>query len=444
MAQVKFYGWKLVAALWLIVFINLAFAAYGSPVMNAAMATQLHWNRTLAGLPYATYTVMSGVPALLVAVLVRYIGVRWTVVLGTCLILIGALSMATIVHSATGALIAFGLFVGLGVAWGGPFGVQPGVVNWFVRRRALALAIVYSAGGVGGLIAARLLNRLITSAGGDWRAGWWLYAGLATIALVVAAAAIRDRPADLGQAPDGDAGPADAAAVGASAAPVRSIPAFITREVWSFGEVVRSGKFWIMVLTLCGGSAGYTLFLAQGMLHLADLGHTTAQAATAVSLTTGSTLLGKIALGALGDRVDPRYIWSVTMAVFGIGLVTVVGARSMASVYLFSVCIGFGFGGGLVCMMSVLSNYYGPRVFPAAAGLSGALNTLVSFCLSVGGGRIYDEVGSYAPTFYSLAIWCFAGAIALLLVRAPLRGVAPDAGAVALAGGPERAARRIP
>ncbi len=440
MAKSGFYGWRLIAAFWVIVFINLAFAAYGSPVMNAGMALQLHLSRTLAGLPYSLYTVMSAVPSVLIAVLVRRFGVRLTVVLGSLLVLIGCVLMATVVNSALAAVIVFGFVIAFGVCAGGVFGTQPGVVLWFVRRRALALSLLYSGGAFGGLIAAPALNRVIVHAGGNWRAGWWLYAALAALSTVIAAVFIRERPSDLGQEPDG--GPParfgarresrDAGAPAVPAAPPR--PEFITREVWPFTEVLGSGRFWIMVLALCGGSAGFTLFLSQGMLHLKDLGFTIAQAALAVSVTTGSALLGKAALALFGDRIDPRYIWAITAAVFGIGLVLVVHPRNMLSVYAFSLCCGFGFGGGLVCMMTTLSNYYGTEVFAAAAGVAGALNTVISFIASVLGGVVYDALGSYAPTFYILAAWCFAGAVALLLVRPPMRRSVGGEAAVAVSG----------
>ncbi len=442
MAKSGFYGWNLIAAFWVIVFINLAFAAYGSPVMNAGMAQQLHLSRTLAGLPYSVYTVMSAVPSVLIAVLVRRFGVRLTVVLGSLLILVGSVMMATFVNSALGAVVVFGFVVAFGVCAGGVFGTQPGVVLWFVRRRALAIAIVYSGGAFGGLVAARLLNRVIVHAGGNWRAGWWLYAGLAALSTLIAAVFIRERPSDLGQEPDGgpprrssrvSAAAGAGAAPGAPAAPPR--PKFITHEVWPFTEVLRSGRFWIMVLALCGGSAGYTLFLSQGVLHLQDLGFTTAQAAVALSVTTGSALLGKAALALFGDLIDPRYIWALTAAVFGVGLVLVVHPHSMLSLYAFSLCCGFGFGGGLVCMMTTLSNYYGPEVFAAAAGVAGALNTIISFIASVLGGVVYDALRSYAPTFYILAVWCFAGAIALVLVRPPMRRAVAGPAAVAVSGG---------
>ena len=421
MAERRFYGWWLVAALWAIVLCNLVIAAYGSPAMNSAMAAQLHWNRSLTGLPYNLYTVMSGVPALLVATLVRSIGGRRTVMLGSLLIVLGAVSMATWVHDAPGACLAFGVLVGLGVAWGGPFGVQPNVVNWFVRRRALALAIVYSAGGVGGLFAARLLNRLIAAHDGNWRLGWWVYAGLALIALVIASLTIRPQPSDLGQVPDGIAEGSPGVPTPGLAAAAAERPAFITREVWSFREVLHSGRFWVVILALCGGSAGYTLFLSQGIPHLKDLGYTAQQAANAVSLTTGSTLLGKVALGSVGDRIDPRFVYAATLGVLGLGLVIVLNAHGTMVLNVFPILVGLGFGGGLVCMMSVLSNYYGPKVFPAAAGMSGAANTLLSFALSQSGGQIYDLVGSYAPAFYGLAAWCVVGALALCLIRPPVR-----------------------
>ncbi|HTW38950.1 MAG TPA: MFS transporter [Steroidobacteraceae bacterium] len=429
MAKSAFYGWKLVAAFWVIVFINLAFAAYGSPIMNAAMAQQMHLSRAMAGLPYSLYIVMSALPAVLIAVLVRSIGVRGTVVLGSLLILAGCIMMATIVHSALGAVLVFGVVIACGVCAGGVFGTQPGVMLWFVRQRGLAIALVYSGGAVGGLFAAPVLNRVIAAAGGNWRAGWWLYAGLAVISTAFAVVFIRDRPADLGQVPYGAE-----SAPGAQVATGARRPSFITQERWTFPEVMRSGRFWVMVLALCGGSAGYTLFLAQGVLHLKDLGFDSTQAALALSVTTGSALIGKAPLALFGDRLDPRYIWAMTSAVFGLGLILVIHPRTMLEVYLFSLCVGIGFGGGIVGMMTTLGNYYGPEVFAAAAGVGAALNTVVSFFASNIGGVVYDRLGSYAPTFIGLAAWCFAGAIALVCVRRPVRRASAGAGVVPVSG----------
>lgn len=434
MGQKPFYGWKLVAVFWVIVFINLAFAAYGSPIMNAAMAQQMHLSRTMAGEPYSLYIVMSALPGVLVAVLVRRIGVRGTVVLGSLLILAGCLLMGTVIHSAIGATLVFGIVVAFGVCAGGVFGTQPGVMLWFVRQRGLAMSILYSGGAIGGLIAAPVLNWVIGKAGGNWRAGWWLYAALAAISAVLAAAFIREKPSDLGQEPYGAEAAPQTGGTAAGSVPRR--PAFITQERWTSAEVMRSGRFWIMVLALCGGSAGYTLFLAQGVLHLKeDLGFTSTQAALALSVTTGSALLGKAPLALFGDRIDPRYIWAITSAIFGIGFLLLIHPRTMFEVYLFSLCIGIGWGGCIVGLMTTLGNYYGQQAFAHAAGVAGGVNTVISFFASNIGGIVYDRVGSYAPTLISLAAWSFAGAIALALVGRPHRRASAGATPVPVGSG---------
>ena len=65
MAQV-FYGWKLLGAFWVIAVINLAFPAYGSAVLNAAMAAELGFDRQALGTMVAVYLAMSGLPGPLV------------------------------------------------------------------------------------------------------------------------------------------------------------------------------------------------------------------------------------------------------------------------------------------------------------------------------------------------------------------------------------------
>jgi hypothetical protein len=53
---------------WVVLFINLAFPAYSSSVINTYMAANLHLDRKMLGLPHSVYLIMSGLPAPLVAV----------------------------------------------------------------------------------------------------------------------------------------------------------------------------------------------------------------------------------------------------------------------------------------------------------------------------------------------------------------------------------------
>jgi len=419
-----FYGWTMLAALWGVMFLNLGFPAYGPAVINPAMAKAVGLQRETLGNMYSVYMIMSGLPGPLVAISVNRFGVRKTLLLGSSLIVMGALLMATVVTSGLGAMLCSGLLVGTGVATGAALASQTGLARWFVRRRSLALSVLYSAGAIGGFVAAPLLNRLI-QVSGTWRSGWWLLAALSGIAACVALIFVRERPEDMGQVADGFGPPL---ADGRAVPDMR--PPFVTRREWTFRAAVRNPTYWVLLISLLGTSGGFTLFLAHGVVHLQDLGHSATVGAWAVSIMTVTGLIGKAILATLGDRIDPRYIFALFMAVFAVGLVVIVNARAMWQVILFATCFGIGFGGGLVCFMSVLSNYYGTRAFASLAGLALAVNTTMSAIAPKVAGRLFDQGVGYAATFYVLAVWGFISAVVLIFARRPKTTI-PSGAAVA-------------
>jgi MFS family permease len=430
-----FYGWKLLAACWCIMFLNLGIPAYGASGLNALMAPTLHLDRGALGLLFSAYMVMSGLPGPLVAISVNRLGVRRTLMLGSAFLITGALLMGTVVNTFAFALLAFGLLVGGGVATGAALAAQAGLARWFVRRRGLVLSILYSSGAIGGFVAGRLLDRVVVLAGGNWRAGWWTIAALSGIACLIAALFVRESPADLGQLPDGDApaaAPAGTAAAGSGASHGRRA-VFRTSETWTYRQALATPAYWLMVFALLGVSCGYTLYLAHGFVHLRDLGHTPTEAWQAISLVAVSGLIAKLIIALCGDRIDPRYLWALFQICFGIGLMVIVNARAHASVLLFACCLGVGFGGGLVCLMTTLSNYFGTRVFASVSGLAVAINTTLSAITPYIAGSRYDAGHGYGGSFYFLSLWCLLGGAVLALLRMPSpRGTAPAVVARAL------------
>ncbi len=415
MSQPGFYGWKLLAAFWAILFINLAFPAYGSSIINAYMVADLALDRRTLGLMVSVYMMMSGLPGPLVAMFVNRYGVRVTLVYGSGILMLGALGMATFVSTGIEAVIVFGFLVGLGVVTGGALAAQTGTAFWFVRRRALAISLILSAGGIGGFIAARALNSLITAFDGNWRAGWWLIAAMALVSIIVAALFVVEKPEDMGQLPDG--GVADTGGAAGKEAP----RVHITTEEWTFGEALRSPVLWLLLFGSLGMSGGFTQAMAHAIVHLQDLGNTTDVAAKSFSILVVSTLIGKLMLGIFGDRIDPRYLWAIAVGVFGLGMLVLLDATSAVTLNIYAVCIGFGFGGGIVCMMTVLSNYFGSKAYASIIGITLAVQTTVGALASFIAGDLYERQGNYAMAFTGTAILCFAGTLVLLLTKPPRR-----------------------
>jgi MFS family permease len=413
----SFYGWKLLAALWVIVCINLAFPIYGTRVLDAVMVEDLNLNRQTLGGIFSLYTILSGLPGPLAALCVARYGVRRTMFAGSLLVLIGSFLMATVVRSGLHAALAFGIVVGLGVAMGGVVGAQAGIAKWFVRRRAFALAIFSTATGVGGFIASPLLNRILKLSEMNWRLGWAAIAALAFIAALISIIFIREEPADLGQSPDG--GEPDTAGNAGTRSGRSSRRVYLTAQNWSYGEVVSDRSFWLMAVSHMGMASGYVLFLGHGVVHLMDIGHTRDAGSWAISLIALTSLLGKGIIAALGDRIEPRYIWAGFVAIFGAGMILAVHAGTTLMLVAVAACLGIGFGGGVVCLATVMSNYYGTKVFASLIGLTLAINTTMGAIAPYLAGRLYDAGYGYQGVFYALALWCGAGAIVLFIMKIP-------------------------
>ena len=413
----SFYGWKLLAALWCIVFVNLAFPTYGTTVVNAYMATDLHMDRKTLGSVFSLYMIMTGLPAPLIAMFINKVGPRIILIAGSLLLLTGSVTMALLVRTGWQAVLVFGVIIGVGVLMGGTLASQTCTAFWFVRRRALALSIMYSAASIGGFVAAPLLNRIIAASGNNWRMAWWLIAGLICFSTLIAALFIRNKPGDLGQLPDGGPGQQESDAAKAT----RKTGVYITTHDWTFMEALRSPVLWLLMLCGIGMSGGFTMFMGQGVVHLQDLGNSPTLAAMSISIMVFGNFGGKLIVAALGDRIDPRLLWAGAMFIFSLGLALVVHAHSLLVIYAFAICLGIGFGSSIVLIMALLGNYFGTTAFASISGLAMAIQTSISAVVPLIGGYMYDTQGSYDSTFYTLAVTCFAGALLLVFVSPPVK-----------------------
>lgn len=421
----NFYGWKLLSALWIIVFINLAFPIYGSRGVEAVMMQDLDLNRQTLGSIFSIFTIMSGLPGPLVALCVGRYGIRLTMLTGSLLVVVGSILMATVVNSGLLAAMVFGIVVGIGVVMGGVIAAQVGLVKWFVRKRAFTLAILSSATAVGGFIAAPLLNRVIEFGGGSWRVGWWFMAVLSCFAAVIAVLFVKESPEDLGQVPDGSAEDATSATDKGGTGHKRAM-VHRTTETWTYRESLSGPVYWLLMVCQMGVSWGFVVFLSHGVAHLMDLGHTRDAGAWAISLMALIGLLAKVIVGVFGDRIEPRYIWACFIGIFGVGQVLAVQADSTMLLVFVAACIGIGFNGGVVCLATVLSNYFGTKPFASLTGLTIAVNTTMGAIAPFIAGRLYDNGYGYQGVFYTIAVWCAAGTVIMFMIKPPFKKQVPN------------------
>lgn len=421
--QSGFYGWKLLAVFWIILFANFAFPLYGASVVNTYMAEALRWDRTQLGLAYAIYQLMIGVPAPLVAVLIARKGVRFTAALGCWVVMAGAVLMSSVVRTSLQVDLVYGVMIGLGAMTGGVLVSQTGINRWFSRFKGLAITLVHTGGTFGGFVAARLLDKVIRASGGNWRAGWWLMAGLSAICALLAMIFVREYPADLGQLPDGGTERAASAAVRTDA----KTRVHKTSEQWTFVDALRTPALWLILISLVGFSAGYPLYLAHGNAHLRDLGYTPAQAASSISIMLLSALFGTLFFATIADRIEPRLTWAISSLIFAVGMLLALHASGAAGLYLYAILLGGSFGVCFSAMMVLPANYYGVNGYPPVISLMMVVGTTVGALGATLAGMVFDRYHSYTPVFYCVAALSVLAAIALLLMkpaRKPAGGLA--------------------
>src|SRR5258707_14970260 len=83
----SFYGWKLVAVLWVLDFLNMGFPLYGGAVINTYMLKQIAMERSTYGLGFTLLNLFVGLPSTVVAATILRWGSRTTFVIGSGMIL---------------------------------------------------------------------------------------------------------------------------------------------------------------------------------------------------------------------------------------------------------------------------------------------------------------------------------------------------------------------
>jgi MFS family permease len=420
----RFYGWKLLAVLWIIIVIDLAFPYFGAGLIGAYMARDLHLSRSSLGLSYGIFQWVSALPSPLVAICVNKKGVRFTLFLGSIVLCLGALLMACFVRSALQVDIVFGVVVGTGVLTGGMLATQTAAGRWFEKRKAFAISLLMTGPYIGGFIAPTVLNWVIVKHGGNWRAGWVLISVLSFLAIVLVLVFVKERPSDLGQFPDG-LPPASSPAIstGAGAPAKRSV--YHTAEDWSVADALRSPALWLLVIAALGFSTAVGVSVSHFVVHFMDIGHTASAAAFAFSFMSLASLAGTLLVAALGDRIELRFIFCVFSSFAGAGLLLALNATGVVSLYLCVILFGIGVGACAPCVFAIPGNYFGNKAYASILGLVCATGPTAAAIGAWGAGYAYSQLGSYRLVFSIVAAACFAGSVIALLMTPP---ITPKAG----------------
>ena len=411
--QGRFYGWIALAGIMLAYCGVCGDITYAYGVFLPAIGETFNWSRSALSGPYTAFIIIAGMLGPIAGITVSRFGARKNIIFSNIIAVLGLLGMSQ-VREIWHVYLFFSIMAGIGIAFGEFIPTTTVVNNWFIRRRSLAMGLLFASGGLGGFALPPLISLLISSLG--WRWAWVCLAGIhLLLTVIMGGTLIRRRPEDIGQVPDGAAEAAWQTSVDVRTA--RRV--YQTAVDWKVEDTLRTPALWLMMVIFSATWFTMNMLTTHQVAYLQDLHFSPMMSATALGLMIGMSIIGRLICGVLGTRFEGRYLASIFLAGMALGIVALMYSRGIPFVYLYSVLTGVGFGGMVVLMPNLFGAYFGRTNYSQIIGWTTPIATLVSAGSPALAGFLYDITGRYFLPFAIAAAFIFASIVFALLAHPP-------------------------
>jgi MFS family permease len=398
-----FYGWYIVAAVFVITMTTSGLAFYNLSILLAAFVAERGFPVGMASSATATFFIAGGIGGAIAGRLVDRIDARLVIVISAT---IGSLVLASAgLLRETWELFAFHVVFGLCHGANGLVPVTTVVARWFSVRRALAFSIASTGLSFGGVLVspfvALAIERLGLAGAAPWL-GLAFFVGIVPVTLLV----LRPSPSAMGEEPDG------IAAIERDKSPPP--PAV------SFKEARRDRYFYAVsfaYLFLLGAQVGGIAHLYR----LANLRAGVATAALAVALMAGSSTTGRLIGGWLLMFVPVRAFALWLMVVQAVGLAALAVAEGRVQILAGTALFGITMGNSLMMHPLLLAERFGTRDYGRIYSTSQLITvTGVAGCPALIG-LLYETSGGYELPFLVVAALTLMGLAVLGFFGSPRR-----------------------
>ncbi|MBE6032669.1 MAG: MFS transporter [Clostridiales bacterium] len=414
----RFYGWYLVVVCGLLYGLLGSFGLSASQIAIPVMATDpdVAMNRSMIGLGFTIFVLAQGLPGPLIGQLIAKKGAKLSYIISGIAVAVTGVLLANFIGVSTIAYLAlFGVVLSVGSTMGGQLATQTTISNWFLVKRGTAMSITMAFAGLLGFTFPLITNAVILKSG-SWHMGFYVISIVAVIGLILAIIFIRNKPADLGQVPDGAV-----AADPGKQAKVRVTTVYKTSKHKTYKEALKTPAFWFILITSFSIFCALNMAVSSGVLHFTGLGLSSTIVAGAVSAQGVAGVIVRVCLAPLADRIEPIRIAGICAIFVGAGAFLAATAQtdSVAVLYTYYILLGIGFGGNLIVMPTAFANYFGHTNFPKVMGTVLPLLSIFSSLIPVLAGVVFDMSGAYNTMYFIIGGIAIIGLITSLLVRFP-------------------------
>ncbi|KAG0240913.1 hypothetical protein BGW41_006569 [Actinomortierella wolfii] len=365
---------------------------------------------TLVGTIGSGVTYLAGIGA---GILSDRIGYRITSLTGTVVMTL-ALIFASLAKEVWHLYLSQGVLFGIGAslsyypAMGAPS-------HWFEKRRGFVMGIQGCGTGIGGFVLAPVAQALLDRVGLNWTNRF--FAGYCFVICGIASFMIVERkrkspgkkiPTKLKRSPS-SVTEVTAAATSDNLDKKQEKP--IGLHDISIKKIMKQPAFHMLLLSQMVISLVYLLPMYFMQTYSVHIGLTPQQGATIIAFFNGSTCIGRLGLGYLGDRYskDKALLFSVyLLAISVLGVWTF--AKSFASLVSFGVLYGIAFAGMITLTPTKIADIYGPHRMASVLGVAWSVACPSMFLGTFAGSKIL-ELSAPDTTYIPMILFTGAGFI---------------------------------
>jgi sugar phosphate permease len=280
----------------------------------------------------------------------------------------------------------FYVFNALGYMFGGPLPNQVLVSRWFTQSRGKAMGIIYLGIGVGGMLVPQIAKALNTNFG--WQNALVVLGFLMIAISLPMVWFVKENPEQIETE---------------SIQPVPKVP---------IGNILKGWPFYLLVIgSMCsigavaGTSQNLKLFLSI------DLKYSQQEAANVLSIVLGSSIIGRLLMGWLADRIAKKYVMMLIYALVALAIPMLYFADASGVIYIFAFLFGVALGGDYMIIPLMAADLFGVKVMGRVMGLVITADGLAEAFAPMLAGWLRDQSGSYTNGFAALIGLAIIGTI---------------------------------
>jgi MFS family permease len=382
--SLRYAGWRVVLACFLMALFLFGFGLYGHGVYLAELQRLNGWPAALISGASTLSLVLCNILAAFTNELVTRLGVKR-------LVLLGLLALAASVIMLAFATSPWQLYAALALMSLGWIGMGTVVIAtivslWFERRRGLAISLAFTGASCGGVVVTPLLVFLVEQIG--FAAAMSVMTALMVAILLPIVLVWIDPPSA------GD--PKQARVIDAQQTPTMS------GDV-SRASLMRRLAFWTIAIPFALALVAQIGFIVHQIALLEPkIGRT--NAGFAVSVMTFMANAGRLGLGVVVDRFDPRLVTSASLASQATALLIILGTDSVP--VLWAACALFGFSVGNIITLPplIINREFSAASFTVVMGLANAISGTVGSL----GPALLGVVRGWSGDYHMALVLCIA------------------------------------